>query len=174
MVVDIRDMKPREATSIKPLGYPTNPHLHLQLHPTQHHLNTILTWHNNILTALSPTMACDCCGPPAQPPASTLTQSDKASSQCSDNCCDGTEQVSIKDEHDQKPDDSSSADKTTHAAESDDNAVPDCCRGKRAPCCDVSCLDRLALRECEGGDAAAQGENTPCSKSPSFASCLTE
>ncbi|KAH6995696.1 E1-E2 ATPase-domain-containing protein [Ilyonectria sp. MPI-CAGE-AT-0026] len=107
-------------------------------------------------------MARDCCGPPAQPPASTLTQGDTASSQCSDNCCDGTEQVSIKDEHDQKPDDSSSAYNTTHAAESDDNVVPDCCRGKRAPCCDVSCLDRLALRECERSDAAAQGENTPC------------
>jgi Cu2+-exporting ATPase len=27
--------------------------------------------------------------------------------------------------------------------------VPGCCEGKAAPCCDQSCLDRLALRECE-------------------------
>ncbi|KAE8149773.1 E1-E2 ATPase-domain-containing protein [Aspergillus avenaceus] len=26
---------------------------------------------------------------------------------------------------------------------------PSCCRGKARPCCDTSCLDRLALRECE-------------------------
>ena len=28
-------------------------------------------------------------------------------------------------------------------------ATPDCCDGKTSPCCDVSCLDRIALRECE-------------------------
>ncbi|RJE19047.1 copper-transporting ATPase [Aspergillus sclerotialis] len=27
--------------------------------------------------------------------------------------------------------------------------TPDCCEGKTSPCCDVSCLDRIALRECE-------------------------
>lgn len=27
--------------------------------------------------------------------------------------------------------------------------VSSCCEGKAAPCCDQSCLDRLALRECE-------------------------
>ena len=32
---------------------------------------------------------------------------------------------------------------------SDDTPVPGCCEGKTAPCCDQSCLDRLALRECE-------------------------
>jgi Cu2+-exporting ATPase len=26
--------------------------------------------------------------------------------------------------------------------------VADCCRGKASPCCDETCLDRLALREC--------------------------
>lgn len=26
--------------------------------------------------------------------------------------------------------------------------TPDCCQGKPSPCCDESCLDRLALREC--------------------------
>lgn len=30
-----------------------------------------------------------------------------------------------------------------------DTDTPDCCRGKVSPCCDTSCLDRLAMRECE-------------------------
>ncbi|KAK3295118.1 E1-E2 ATPase-domain-containing protein [Chaetomium fimeti] len=34
-------------------------------------------------------------------------------------------------------------------ARSDDTAASGCCEGKAAPCCDQSCLDRLALRECE-------------------------
>lgn len=28
--------------------------------------------------------------------------------------------------------------------------VTDCCRGKKSPCCDEACLDRLALRKCQG------------------------
>lgn len=28
---------------------------------------------------------------------------------------------------------------------------PSCCEGKGLPCCDTSCLDRIALRECESG-----------------------
>ena len=32
-----------------------------------------------------------------------------------------------------------------------DKADPDCCDGTTAPCCDDSCLDRLALRACETG-----------------------
>jgi Cd2+-exporting ATPase len=28
-------------------------------------------------------------------------------------------------------------------------SVTDCCRGKPFPCCDESCLDRVALRECD-------------------------
>lgn len=28
------------------------------------------------------------------------------------------------------------------------DGAPECCRGKVSPCCDTSCLDRLAIREC--------------------------
>lgn len=35
--------------------------------------------------------------------------------------------------------------------------TPDCCRGKQSPCCNESCLDRLAMREC-GKDAHAKSE----------------
>jgi hypothetical protein len=36
-----------------------------------------------------------------------------------------------------------------------DTLIPSCCKGKASPCCDVSCLDRLALRECENEDPVA-------------------
>ena len=29
------------------------------------------------------------------------------------------------------------------------STAPPCCEGKTSPCCDTSCLDRLALRECQ-------------------------
>ncbi|EPE08084.1 copper-translocating p-type atpase [Ophiostoma piceae UAMH 11346] len=42
---------------------------------------------------------------------------------------------------------------------------PSCCEGKTAPCCDDSCIDRIALRECKSGDSCASrdAENgKPC------------
>lgn len=38
----------------------------------------------------------------------------------------------------------------------EDINAPGCCKGKTSPCCDVSCLDRLALRECENEMPVAQ------------------
>lgn len=32
-----------------------------------------------------------------------------------------------------------------------DPAKPDCCAGKPSPCCSTSCIDRIALRECQAG-----------------------
>ncbi|KAK4225073.1 E1-E2 ATPase-domain-containing protein [Podospora fimiseda] len=44
---------------------------------------------------------------------------------------------------------------------------PPCCRGKPAPCCDESCLNRVALRACERENQDCQGSvkasKTPCS-----------
>lgn len=37
---------------------------------------------------------------------------------------------------------------------------PDCCRGKVGPCCDMSCLDRLAMRECEVNAATVLSSGT--------------
>ncbi|EQB57979.1 copper-translocating P-type ATPase [Colletotrichum gloeosporioides Cg-14] len=34
---------------------------------------------------------------------------------------------------------------------SQEEKVPNCCEGKTSPCCDSTCIDRLALRECTGG-----------------------
>jgi hypothetical protein len=41
---------------------------------------------------------------------------------------------------------------------------PSCCKDKAFPCCDVSCLDRIALRECENQKTAAQGGGASNSK----------
>ncbi|ETR99098.1 heavy metal translocatin [Trichoderma reesei RUT C-30] len=49
----------------------------------------------------------------------------------------------------------------------DDMSEPDCCEGKSSPCCDQTCLDRLALRECEGPepDYGSTGKSTSsCSR----------
>ncbi|OAA64760.1 ATPase, P-type, K/Mg/Cd/Cu/Zn/Na/Ca/Na/H-transporter [Cordyceps fumosorosea ARSEF 2679] len=40
---------------------------------------------------------------------------------------------------------------TSKNKDKDKDNSPDCCAGKTSPCCDTSCLDRLAVRECEGG-----------------------
>ncbi|ODM17940.1 hypothetical protein SI65_06728 [Aspergillus cristatus] len=44
-------------------------------------------------------------------------------------------------------------------AENDPNE-PGCCDGKPSPCCDVSCLDRIALRECENTMSSEGSEHT--------------
>jgi Cd2+-exporting ATPase len=41
---------------------------------------------------------------------------------------------------------------------------PSCCKDKVFPCCDVSCLDRIALRECENEKRAAQIDEASKSK----------
>lgn len=38
--------------------------------------------------------------------------------------------------------------------DNDGDDAPDCCRGKSSPCCNASCIDRLAIRECEMSAAA--------------------
>ena len=48
---------------------------------------------------------------------------------CQDACCDGLAVEKLSD---------------------DPSEVPSCCKGKPFPCCDSSCIDRLALRECHG------------------------
>ncbi|KAL7920986.1 p-type copper atpase [Trichoderma austrokoningii] len=44
-----------------------------------------------------------------------------------------------------------------------DTEKPDCCRGKVTPCCDTSCLDRLATRECEMNAATVLGPDAQTS-----------
>ncbi|KAH6692573.1 copper-translocating P-type ATPase [Plectosphaerella plurivora] len=80
-----------------------------------------------------------CCAPiPEVKPAKTP----KPASGCQSGCC------------------SSPAAPPTPVVDSD---TPSCCEGKIAPCCDTSCIDRLALRECQAGDYAIS-EGRPGSK----------
>jgi len=41
---------------------------------------------------------------------------------------------------------------------------PPCCQGKSSPCCDASCLDRLALRACGDGKQELKSETSSESK----------
>ena len=117
-------------------------------------------------------MGCDCCGPPAPAPelvaAPTATPIEETSS-CQDSCCDGSdgdaEPLKTKDPgqgepNQENPDDCCSSGKCADKkAAKDSTDAPDCCRGKVGPCCDTSCLDRLAMRECEMSAVAAPGAN---------------
>ncbi|KAJ5152615.1 uncharacterized protein N7482_009093, partial [Penicillium canariense] len=61
----------------------------------------------------------------------------------------------------EKPDDCCSSGKCADNKTENHTDAPDCCRGKVSPCCDTSCLDRLAMRECEMNATAAPGPNSP-------------
>lgn len=87
---------------------------------------------------------------------------------CEDSCCDGEEAVkaantdsgaSCKDAccDDAKP-------------EPEDPNNPSCCKGKSSPCCDVSCLDRLAARECMGQNAGSSSKGA-CDKGQDGKAC---
>jgi Cu2+-exporting ATPase len=41
-----------------------------------------------------------------------------------------------------------------------ESRAPECCSGMSAPCCDETCLDRLALRECDTGTDTPRVEAT--------------
>ncbi|PTB74191.1 heavy metal translocatin [Trichoderma longibrachiatum ATCC 18648] len=56
----------------------------------------------------------------------------------------------------------------------DDEPKPDCCKGKSSPCCDQTCLDRLALRECEGlepGHGDTSKSSSSCSRGRNGKAC---
>ncbi|RYO78713.1 hypothetical protein DL764_010095 [Monosporascus ibericus] len=96
-----------------------------------------------------------CCG------SSESKPKQRAVVTCQDACCDRPTvlsqgaagvQVKVTDE----PGDRSCAPKIAPESScekaccsTDDTLVSDCCGGEAAPCCGDSCLDRLALRECE-------------------------
>jgi hypothetical protein len=88
-----------------------------------------------------------CCGEsniPAQMP--NLCGQDK---QQQDICCAGPSCNESGDCED--------ADLSEPGSLEEDPNDPSCCRGKANPCCDASCLDRLAFRECDT-DTISTGE----------------
>ncbi|KAH7030720.1 p-type copper atpase [Microdochium trichocladiopsis] len=108
-------------------------------------------------------MGCDCCKPQLvspEPVNAPIAAPFEETSSCVESCCDDDEEPldtnapDQKETPDERPYDCRSSGVT--ADEKDDHATdaPDCCRGKAAPCCDTSCIDRLAVRECELSAAA--------------------
>jgi Cd2+-exporting ATPase len=117
-------------------------------------------------------MGCDCCGPPApipEPVAAPDAALVKETSSCQDSCCDGDDAEPLEimapgqGEPTQEKPGCCSSSKCADDKAQDVTDAPACCRGKVSPCCDASCIDRLAMRECEvsasaGPDAKAESE----------------
>lgn len=118
-------------------------------------------------------MGKDCCSPPAvghETDITSLVPSGEKKSCCQGSCrCDS---------NDAEPSDTTNSGQKESAleelddccspvdgkceesqTEKDDDA-PECCKGKVGPCCDTSCLDRLATRECELSATTALGLNS--------------
>lgn len=109
-------------------------------------------------------MGCHYYSVPASVPEPNVTPTEETSS-CKDSCCDSddaepvdTTALGYGEPTQEKSDDCYSPNKCSDNTENDTDA-PDCCRGKIRPCCDTSCLDRLAMRECEMSAAAIPGPN---------------
>lgn len=90
-----------------------------------------------------------CCGG-GEPSKTTEV---KSGDTCEDACCGGEEAVKIA----STDSGASCKDACCDDAkpEVEDPKDPSCCKGKSNPCCDVSCLDRLAARECAGQTAGS-------------------
>jgi len=107
-------------------------------------------------------MGCDCCGPSAATPITALNEE---TSSCQDFCRNGdeealdTETPRQREPAHEQPNECCSSDKCADDKVEDDTDEPICCRGKVGPCCDTSCLDRLAMRECEMSTVAAPNPN---------------
>ncbi|KAL7648964.1 hypothetical protein ACMYSQ_012643 [Aspergillus niger] len=111
-------------------------------------------------------MGSDYYGPRAPTPepdvTSLMTPNEKTSS-CRDSCCDSDVAGPLdtasgqKELTPEKSDDCWSPGKYTDNKTENHTDAPDCCRGKGSPCCDTSCLDRLAMRECEMSATDAPG-----------------
>ncbi|KAF5605218.1 Cu2+-exporting ATPase [Fusarium subglutinans] len=97
-------------------------------------------------------MGCDCCGPPA-PAAESVTAETPPPSDigsCKDACCDegdAATEVEEKEPANRERLDDCCASGSCEEPNKDD--APECCRGKTSPCCNASCIDRIAIRECE-------------------------
>lgn len=103
-----------------------------------------------------------CCG--GGEPSKTTEA--KPGATCEDACCDGEEAVKVASTDSGASCKDACCDDTKPEVEDPEN--PSCCKGKSSPCCDVSCLDRLAARECTGSSskgACDKGrDGKPCGK----------
>ncbi|PFH62273.1 hypothetical protein XA68_14404 [Ophiocordyceps unilateralis] len=130
-----------------------------------------------------------CCGPPEK---TTLLQSEAVDSvnnpaterttareDCgggnASGCCGSDESPNCCG---QKVIDTAALDSRCHGTPVD-APEPDCCRGKPSPCCNDSCLERLALRECHASSTAGcaavvdKCDEAVCGKAKSCSSTAT-
>ncbi|EHK47677.1 hypothetical protein TRIATDRAFT_291026 [Trichoderma atroviride IMI 206040] len=128
-------------------------------------------------------MGSDCCGQQASAPeimaapdAALAAQTNVCQQSRSDDDCSETlsfENPSQGDRLQAALDDCCSSGRCEDEKAPDDTDQPDCCRGKVSPCCDTSCLDRLAMRECEM-NAAVLGpgaQTNACSEATDGQAC---
>ncbi|KAI1014731.1 hypothetical protein LB503_003687 [Fusarium chuoi] len=105
-------------------------------------------------------MGCDCCGPPAPAAESVTAETPPPSDIGSDAATEVKEEESANKEWD---DDCCA---TGSCEEPNKDDAPECCRGKTSPCCNASCIDRIAIRECELS-ASHKPDATGCGSSSS-------
>ena len=124
-------------------------------------------------------MGFDYFGPPtpaSEPDDTPIAASTEEMRSCQDSCCDDDDPDPLNttascqgEPTKETPDDCCSNGKCSDNKAENDTDAPDCCRDKVSPCCDTSCLDRLAMRECEMSATAAPGPNSqPNSEYPLF------
>ncbi|KAB8275370.1 E1-E2 ATPase-domain-containing protein [Aspergillus minisclerotigenes] len=89
---------------------------------------------------------------------------------CSSGCCGEqdkgikTRDASVPHISDRGPTESRGS---TEKLQEEDPNKPSCCKDKPSPCCDVSCLDRIALRECHKEQILSSNEASPKLPTPS-------
>ncbi|QMW39218.1 hypothetical protein G4B11_002498 [Aspergillus flavus] len=89
---------------------------------------------------------------------------------CSSGCCGEqdkgikTRDASVPHTSDRGPTESRGS---TEKLQEEDPNKPSCCKDKPSPCCDVSCLDRIALRECHKEQILSSNEASPKLPTPS-------
>ncbi|KAI1065506.1 hypothetical protein LB507_001092 [Fusarium sp. FIESC RH6] len=116
-----------------------------------------------------------CCGPPApSPPEPVASQasSQRDADSCKDSCCGDGKVASEKGKDKDKAVTCQAGDCETGKEETGDDA-PDCCRGKKNPCCNSACIDRLAMRECQMS-STTNGYGTGCGSSGSSCDGATD
>ncbi|OTB05507.1 hypothetical protein M426DRAFT_319772 [Hypoxylon sp. CI-4A] len=107
-----------------------------------------------------------CCAPKGQPAIedSCCKEEDAVvDTGCQDSCCGGDDDEDIKDDCCDQPVDLPQEDTCNDGCCSGTKASeiePACCEGKKSPCCDVTCIDRLVFRETSN---EKQGDDTTSS-----------
>ncbi|KAK3369685.1 copper-translocating P-type ATPase [Lasiosphaeria ovina] len=111
---------------------------------------------------------CDDCGhvtDPVQDDCGCDSTGASEAGGCQDGCCDEASQAGQDNVNGAKTGRGVGASYCTPDAASKEPQTPECCENKQSPCCDETCLDRLALRACEDKNRGAKPKprvESPC------------